>query len=45
MEIEIFCIGGYTEIGKNMTALKVGDEVVILDMGIHLEKLAQVIWK
>ena len=39
MEIEIFCIGGYTEIGKNMTALKVGDEVVVLDMGIHLEKI------
>jgi len=39
MEIEIFCIGGYTEIGKNMTALKIGDEVVILDMGIHLEKI------
>ncbi|MAG19897.1 ribonuclease J [archaeon] len=39
MEIEIFCLGGYTEIGKNMTAIKVGDEVVILDMGIHLEKI------
>ena len=34
--IEIIPVGGYSEIGKNMTAIKVDDEVVILDMGIHL---------
>lgn len=36
MGIEIYTIGGYNEIGKNMTAIKVDDEVVILDMGLHL---------
>ncbi len=35
--IEICAIGGYDEIGKNMTAIKVDDEVVIIDMGLHLD--------
>jgi len=35
--IEICAIGGYDEIGKNMTAVKVDDEVVVIDMGLHLE--------
>ncbi len=35
--VEICAVGGYNEVGKNMTAIKVGDDVVILDMGIHLE--------
>ena len=35
--IEICAIGGYNEVGKNMTAIKVDDEVVIIDMGLHLE--------
>ncbi len=34
--IEIRTIGGYGEIGKNCTAVKIGNEVVIFDMGIHL---------
>jgi ribonuclease J len=33
----IYTIGGYSEIGRNMTALKYKDEVVIFDMGVHLE--------
>ena len=36
MPIEIRAVGGYQEVGKNMTAIKVDDEVVIIDMGIHL---------
>lgn len=36
MPIEIKAIGGYAEVGKNMTAIKVDDEVVIIDMGLHL---------
>ena len=36
--IEICTVGGYNEVGKNMTAVKVDDEVVILDMGLSLEK-------
>ncbi|MBI2208327.1 RNase J family beta-CASP ribonuclease [Candidatus Woesearchaeota archaeon] len=35
--IEIYAVGGYNEIGKNCTAIKVDDEVVIIDLGIHLE--------
>lgn len=36
MPIEIVAIGGYGEVGKNMTAIKIDDEVVIFDMGLHL---------
>jgi len=35
--IKICTVGGYDEVGKNMTAVNVDNEVVILDMGIHLE--------
>ena len=35
--IEICAVGGYNEVGKNMTAIKVDDEVVIIDMGLHME--------
>ncbi len=35
--IQICAVGGYDEIGKNMTAVKVGDEVVVIDMGLHLD--------
>ena len=37
MPIEICTIGGYSETGQNSTAIKVDDEVVILDMGLHME--------
>ena len=30
-------IGGYREVGKNCTAIKIDDEVIILDMGLHLQ--------
>jgi ribonuclease J len=35
--IEIMPIGGYREVGKNCTAVKVDDEVIILDLGLHLQ--------
>ncbi len=35
--IEIIGVGGYSEIGKNCTAIKVDDEVVILDLGLHMD--------
>src|SRR3989338_4659161 len=35
--IKICAVGGYNEIGKNMTAVKVDDEAVIIDMGLHLD--------
>ena len=34
--MEFFSIGGYNEVGKNMCAIKSGDEIVILDMGFFL---------
>jgi len=37
MSIEIIPVGGFSEIGRNCVAIKVEDEVVILDMGLHLE--------
>lgn len=37
MPIEICTIGGFSEVGKNSTAIKIDHEVVILDMGLHME--------
>ncbi|MBT6774148.1 MBL fold metallo-hydrolase, partial [Candidatus Woesearchaeota archaeon] len=37
MPIEICTIGGYSETGGNSTAIKIDDEVIILDMGLHME--------
>lgn len=34
--MEICCIGGFEEVGKNMTAVKVGEEVYIFDCGFYL---------
>ncbi|MBS3163037.1 RNase J family beta-CASP ribonuclease [Candidatus Woesearchaeota archaeon] len=39
MEIEFCAIGGYSEIGMNMCAVKVGNEVVIFDMGFYLPEV------
>ena len=36
MPIKMCAVGGYGEVGRNMTAIKVDNEVVILDMGIHV---------
>jgi ribonuclease J len=37
VEVEFCSVSGYDEVGKNMNAVRVGDEVVILDMGLHLD--------
>ena len=34
--MEICTIGGFEEVGKNMTAVKTGDDVFIFDAGFHL---------
>jgi ribonuclease J len=39
--MEICTIGGYEEVGKNMTAVKVGDDVIICDAGIFLPPLIE----
>ncbi len=36
MSVEICTVGGFSEVGRNMTAVKVDDDVVLLDMGIFL---------
>ena len=39
MSVEIIAIGGYEEVGKNMSAVKVGEDVIIFDMGINLDRV------
>lgn len=34
--MEIFSIGGYNEVGKNMSAVKIDEDVIIFDAGIFL---------
>jgi len=34
--MEICTVGGYEEVGKNMTAIKVGDDVFLFDAGLYL---------
>lgn len=41
MTIEICTVGGYSGCGRNMTAVKVGDDVVIIDMGVNLPALIE----
>ena len=36
MALEVYTVGGYHEVGKNMTAVRYDDEIIILDMGLHL---------
>lgn len=35
--IEITSVGGYNEVGKNCTAVKIGKDAFVLDIGIYLE--------
>ncbi len=35
--LEICALGGYNEVGRNSTAIKIDNEVYLLDLGIHLE--------
>lgn len=40
MTVEVIAIGGYEEVGKNMTAVMVNEDVIIFDMGIHLDRIS-----
>src|SRR3990172_11052444 len=40
--MEICAVGGYGEVGKNMTAVKIGEDVIIFDMGLHLPNYVKV---
>jgi len=36
VEMKIHTIGGYDEVGKNMTALEYGEDVILFDSGLYL---------
>jgi len=40
--MRFFAIGGYNEVGKNMSAVEVNGEVVICDMGVQVDKLIEI---
>lgn len=35
--LQICAVGGYDEVGRNCTAIRVDNEVILLDMGLHME--------
>ena len=37
--MEIHAVGGYSEVGKNMTGLSFNNESVIFDMGVYLPEI------
>lgn len=39
MKVEIATVGGYEEVGRQMTAVRAGNEVVIFDMGLNLSEV------
>ena len=39
--MRIITIGGYSEVGKNMTAIDLGDDVVVFDSGLHLPPIVE----
>ncbi|MFH1053226.1 MAG: RNase J family beta-CASP ribonuclease [Candidatus Woesearchaeota archaeon] len=41
MGIRIFTIGGYNEVGKNMTAVDLGEDVILFDCGLHLPPIVE----
>ncbi|MCK5660006.1 MAG: RNase J family beta-CASP ribonuclease [Methanosarcinales archaeon] len=36
-DIGIIAVGGYNEMGRNMTAIRVGEDIVVFDMGLRLD--------
>jgi ribonuclease J len=38
-DIAIVAVGGYNEIGRNMTAIRIGKDIVVMDMGIRLDRV------
>jgi len=39
MDISIVAVGGYDEVGRNMTAIRCGKDIVIMDMGVRLDRV------
>ena len=40
--MEICTIGGFEQVGKNMTAVKVGEDVIIFDAGVYLPAIIEI---
>jgi ribonuclease J len=40
--VEICTVGGFDEVGRNSTAVKIGNEVYLLDLGLHLENYIKI---
>ena len=38
-EIGIIAVGGYNEMGRNMTGVRVGNDIIVLDMGLQLDRV------
>ena len=38
-DIGIVAIGGYEEIGRNMTAIRIGHDILVMDMGLRLDRV------
>lgn len=41
LTMKIHTVGGYSEVGKNMTAVEVDGEIVIIDMGADMETVVE----
>jgi ribonuclease J len=40
--VEIIAVGGYNEVGKNQTAINLGDDVIVCDAGFYLPAVIEV---
>ena len=38
-EIGIIAVGGYNEMGKNMTGIRIDNDIIVLDMGLQLDRV------
>jgi ribonuclease J len=39
--MEIYTIGGFNEVGKNMSVIKTGDDAIVLDAGLYLPAVVE----
>ncbi|MDK2782172.1 MAG: ribonuclease, partial [Archaeoglobi archaeon] len=39
MDVSIIGIGGYEEVGRNMTGVKIGKDIILCDMGLRLDRV------
>ncbi|WP_406661106.1 RNase J family beta-CASP ribonuclease [Methanolobus sp. ZRKC3] len=38
-EVGIIAVGGYNEMGRNMTAIRINEDIIIIDMGLRLDRV------